>query len=319
MKRSGVFSSTILLILVFVSAACDKTSEPTMEALFSHAYLNDNIVQFTNESSGDYYFMIWDFGNGTIEATNDKTKSFEVYYPEAGDVEVSLKITDDDVNTDIEAKTITISEDDLVVSFTAEIDPDSSNYVNLSNTTVGELDSFKWLYRNTEFEGEVNHKAYYPKAGSFEIELQVFKNSYMISSKKTVTIAEDDPDFISEMTLTWSDEFNGATINSANWTFETGAGGWGNAELQNYTNGSNAEIVDGKLIITARKVNENNSVGSYTSTRMVTRGKKEFQYGRIEIRAKLPSGTGIWPAIWMLGQNLSTAGWPACGELDIME
>ena len=89
--------------------------------------------------------------------------------------------------------------------------------------------------------------------------------------------------------------------------------------MQNYTDGENAEIVDGKLVITAQLVDENYQVGSYTSTRIKSQGKKEFQYGRMEINAKLPSGVGIWPAIWMLGSNFSTAGWPACGEMDIME
>lgn len=119
--------------------------------------------------------------------------------------------------------------------------------------------------------------------------------------------------------LVWSDEFDGTSVNMDFWTFETGAGGWGNNELQNYTNGDNAEVVDGNLIITARKVNDNTQPGSYTSTRMITKGKQEFEYGRMEIRANLPEGTGIWPAIWMLGGNINTVGWPACGEIDIME
>ncbi|QIA09868.1 glycoside hydrolase family 16 protein [Draconibacterium halophilum] len=119
--------------------------------------------------------------------------------------------------------------------------------------------------------------------------------------------------------MVWSDEFDGDAVNSDNWTFETGSGGWGNNELQNYTNAANAEINDGILTITAEKVNDNKVPGSYTSTRIITSGKQEFTYGRMEIRAKLPSGRGIWPAIWMLGANIGNVGWPACGEIDIME
>jgi beta-glucanase (GH16 family) len=78
-------------------------------------------------------------------------------------------------------------------------------------------------------------------------------------------------------------------------------------------------VKDGVLILTAKKINDNTTVGSYTSTRMKTQGKKEFTYGKMEIRAKLPSGRGIWPAIWMLGGNISSVSWPACGEIDIME
>lgn len=89
--------------------------------------------------------------------------------------------------------------------------------------------------------------------------------------------------------------------------------------MQEYTDGDNVELVDGKLVITAELVNNNYQAGSYTSARLKTEGKREFRYGRMAVRAKLPSGTGIWPAIWMLGGNFGSVGWPACGEMDIME
>jgi beta-glucanase (GH16 family) len=119
-------------------------------------------------------------------------------------------------------------------------------------------------------------------------------------------------------TLVWSDEFNGTAINTNDWNFETGGGGWGNNELEYYTNSSNnAYISSGNLVIEARK--ETMGSNSYTSARMNTAGKKSFQYGRIDIRAKLPVAQGLWPALWMLGSNFSSVGWPACGETDIME
>ncbi len=122
-------------------------------------------------------------------------------------------------------------------------------------------------------------------------------------------------------TFVWSDEFEGPEVDSQNWTFEIGTGswGWGNGEWQYYTSRpQNARIEDGKLVIEARK--ENYGGKSYTSARLKTQGKRSFQYGRIEARIKMPTGgTGIWPAFWMLGNNFSTAGWPACGELDIVE
>ena len=121
--------------------------------------------------------------------------------------------------------------------------------------------------------------------------------------------------------LMWNDEFDGNTVNSENWTFEIGDGcpnicGWGNNELQYYRE-QNAWVEEGILTIEARK----ESVGGkrYTSARMKTQGKKSFQYGRIDIRALLPEGQGIWPALWMLGDNITSVGWPACGEIDIME
>jgi beta-glucanase (GH16 family) len=128
--------------------------------------------------------------------------------------------------------------------------------------------------------------------------------------------------------LVWADEFD--RIDPSNWTFETGGGGWGNSELQYYTNGNNATIQfdstagSNVLVIEARRENPGNygcwyGACTYTSTRMITRGKRSFQYGRIEARIRLPSTQGIWPAFWMLGNNLGQVGWPQSGEIDIME
>lgn len=118
--------------------------------------------------------------------------------------------------------------------------------------------------------------------------------------------------------IVWSDEFNGTEIDSSKWSFEIGRGdnGWGNSELQ-YYKAENSQITDGKLIITAKKEDFNGA--NYTSSRIITRGKFDFTYGKVEVRAKLPKGQGIWPAIWMLGSNIGSVGWPKCGELDIME
>ncbi|MCU0362988.1 MAG: family 16 glycosylhydrolase [Bacteroidales bacterium] len=121
-------------------------------------------------------------------------------------------------------------------------------------------------------------------------------------------------------TLAWSDEFNGSSLDLSVWNQETGRGsnGWGNNELEFYTNSTNNTFVSkGNLVIEARK--DLASGLNYTSGRMTTQGNKFFTFGRIDIRAKLPVGKGIWPALWMLGTNITTAGWPACGEIDIME
>lgn len=120
------------------------------------------------------------------------------------------------------------------------------------------------------------------------------------------------------MELIWADEFEETVINTDYWTHELGANGWGNNELQNYTSSTdNSFINTGKLVIEA--TNKPSGGASYSSARMVSKGKQSFQYGRIDIRAKLPEGQGIWPALWMLGDNIDEVGWPACGELDIME
>jgi beta-glucanase (GH16 family) len=119
-------------------------------------------------------------------------------------------------------------------------------------------------------------------------------------------------------TLAWSDEFSGKTIDNTAWNFEIGGSGWGNHELEYYTSDTkNSFLSNGYLIIEARK--ETIGSNNYTSARMTTAGKKQFQYGRVDIRAKIPVATGMWPALWMLGANISQVGWPACGETDIME
>lgn len=124
--------------------------------------------------------------------------------------------------------------------------------------------------------------------------------------------------FAQDKKLIWEENFNGSELNTTIWNFELGDGcpsicGWGNNEKQSYTN-SNHTVSNGMLTIEIKKENEN-----YTSTRITTAKKKEFQYGRIEARAKIPVGKGIWPAFWMLGSNIKEIGWPKCGEIDILE
>ncbi|ELR73792.1 Endo-1,4-beta-xylanase A precursor [Fulvivirga imtechensis AK7] len=116
--------------------------------------------------------------------------------------------------------------------------------------------------------------------------------------------------------LVWQDEFTNGI--SSDWVFETGNGssGWGNNELQYYRR-ENATVQNGNLVITAKR--ENYRGYNYTSARMKTQGRKNFRYGKIEARIALPSSMGLWPAFWMLGSNITSVGWPACGEIDIME
>ena len=113
----------------------------------------------------------------------------------------------------------------------------------------------------------------------------------------------------------WFDEFNGnGTINTNNWNYETGGGGWGNQEVQNYTNSLN-NIYKENGILKIKVIKESNN--TYTSARITTKNKFDFKYGRVDIRAKLPSLAGTWPALWMLGANIDSVSWPSCGEIDI--
>ncbi len=120
--------------------------------------------------------------------------------------------------------------------------------------------------------------------------------------------------------LVWSDEFDSTALDQTKWSFETGngSGGWGNNEWEYYTGRSqNCSVQNGYLTITAQKESYNGF--NYTSARIKTQSKFSFLYGKVEARIKLPYGKGIWPAFWLLGDNISTVGWPACGENDIME
>ncbi len=129
-------------------------------------------------------------------------------------------------------------------------------------------------------------------------------------------------------TLTWSDEFDGpdgSGVDPSKWSFDTGGSGWGNQELEYYTSGTdNAVVTGGNLVITA--TTQGASAYScwygpcqYTSARLNTAGKFSQQYGRFEARIQIPEGQGVWPAFWMLGDSLGSAGWPSCGEIDVME
>jgi beta-glucanase (GH16 family) len=138
-----------------------------------------------------------------------------------------------------------------------------------------------------------------------------------------VLIGMSEP-LTAEFKLVWSDEFNKpGSPDSAKWNYDLGDGcpnvcGWGNNELQYYTRDQkNVRVENGLLIIEAHK--ESKGSKSYTSTRIVSKGKGDWRYGRIEVRAKLPKGRGTWPAIWMLSTDWKYGGWPASGEIDIME
>lgn len=164
----------------------------------------------------------------------------------------------------------------------------------------------------------------------FRVLLSNAVNATILNGEGVGTIRNDDtfidvsedgytsPESYAGFNLVWSDEFTGTTLNTSDWTHETGGHGWGNQELQYYTNRTdNAYLTNGNLVIEAKKENYNGS--GYTSARLITQNKQSFAFGRIDIRAILPEGQGIWPALWMLGQNFGSVGWPACGEIDIME
>ncbi len=188
------------------------------------------------------------------------------------------------------------------VSFTAKAD----------NATNYEFDFGNGNFQNSA-NGIVSYK--YPMSGTYTVRV-VAKNAANQTLAKGISITVGV-----KIALIWSDEFDvaGPPL-AAKWGYDigTGSGGWGNNESQYYTNRpENVTVSNGTLKITAKK--ESFSGSSYTSARILTKDKFSFKYGKVEVRAKLPSGVGTWPAVWMLGDNIGTVGWPACGEIDIME
>lgn len=229
------------------------------------------------------------------------------------------------------------SSDDVVVlpanlDFTVEVSGESPGQVTVE-ASAEKANFFRFYFgEKTSYveqkEGDIVYN--YKESGDYTITVQAHttSNDFISKSKEvSINLNEDDgipttgyttPTSYEGYALVWQDEFDGEELSSANWTFETGTGsnGWGNNEWQYYRQ-ENTQVRDGYVIIEARK--ENFGGQNYTSSRIITKDKKEFQYGRVDIRAVLPEGQGIWPALWMLGENISEVSWPACGELDIME
>lgn len=274
-------TAAFLLIGLFVFAACKKDPEPTQPSLPTLSIEDVTVLEGLT--------------NGTVS------------------VKVSLSAA---------------SQNNVLVNY-ATLDSTAKSGLDYTGKTDGEL---------IFLAGELEKNIVVPLKGDavlepderFQILLLNPVNATLGRAKATVTIQNDDadnpfnipttgyttPETYAGKTLVWRDEFNGTSLNLSDWTFETGASGWGNNELQ-YYRPENTIFSGGNLIIEAKK--ESFGGAAYTSSRLITKGKKEFKFGRIDIRAALPEGQGIWPALWMLGGNISTVSWPLCGEIDIME
>ncbi|MCQ0112021.1 glycoside hydrolase family 16 protein [Zhouia amylolytica] len=199
--------------------------------------------------------------------------------------------------------------------------------VAIFNVSADNAIKYELTYNNTTIE--TNTEGYFEyqfkKEGLDEYKVEVIaysETNHAAKQQETVTIHVNENGF-SE--LVWSDDFDGGSgrLDASKWNYDLGDGcpslcGWGNGEQQYYTDRSdNVKVEDGFLKITAKK--ETYEGKSYTSARIKTQGKFSFTYGKLEILAKLPNGGGTWPALWMLGENISSVGWPQCGEIDIME
>ncbi len=207
---------------------------------------------------------------------------------------------------------VSMAPTNLVVS--AVINPDNSGNVSFTASATNAV-SYEYNFGNGDYatvpSGIVTYK--YPASGIYSVNV-IAKSTGGQTISKSIEVA-----VTVIQSLVWSDEFNiDGAPDATKWGYDIGAGGWGNGELEYYTNRSQNAIVQGG-VLKINAIKENYSGSAYTSARLLSKDKYAFTFGRVEVRAKLPAGGGTWPAIWMLGSNINIVSWPACGEIDIME
>ena len=205
------------------------------------------------------------------------------------------------------------------LNIVADVSTDGSGKVSFTATADNAV-SFEYEFGNGEVRmvtsGLVNYQYLVAGTNTYTVSVTAKGSSGLIAKKSiqaAVTVTATVPG------LFWSEEFNtDGAPDPAKWGYDLGAGGWGNSELQYYTSRPENVLVQGG-VLKVKAIKENYLGSPYTSVRLLSKDKFAFTYGKVEIRAKLPAGVGTWPAVWMLGNNISTVPWPACGELDIME
>ena len=218
---------------------------------------------------------------------------------------------------------------DLVIN--AVVSEDGSGKVNFTSTAKNAV-RYNYFFGTSQAEqptesADGKASVTYKESGTYSVRVIAYSvdNDNAIANKEVIvnvmfkipTAGYTTPATYTGMKLAWADEFAGTTLNDAFWTQEIGNNtGWGNQELE-YYQPQNTTVNDGYLTITAKKEAVNGF--QYSSSRIKTQDKKVFKYGRIDIRALLPHGQGVWPALWMLGNNITTVNWPKCGDVDIME
>jgi beta-glucanase (GH16 family) len=188
-----------------------------------------------------------------------------------------------------------------VVSFTLSATNATSYKITLGNGETKEVTNGSFSYTYTA-----------PGANTYVLYVSAYSAGKFVSTSLSITV-------LVEFKLIWSDEFNtDGAPDATKWTFQIWDPGHVNNELQSYTNRPENTIVQGG-ILKIKAIREKYGNGDFTSGRLESNGKFDFTYGKIVIRAKLPTGVGTWPAVWMLGSNIGSVGWPACGEVDILE
>lgn len=274
----------------YAAAPFEKAGAPTSSCLYDNVLtfsLDNGIIKYTLDNGGNTYFNSSFNSVGGSTATDDQCLAYDT----SGEKVVSLGPSGSLVPDDQKRGTVMDFSDNGFMGYyigtsTYEILSITENEMHV-RAVMGGNDALAWyhIFTTTPVDEQGNSGG-------------------------------EEPDYD---TLVWSDEFDvDGAPNPDNWTMELGNGdsGWGNNEAQYYL-AENAVVEGGMLKITAKAENSNGF--DYTSARMKTEGLYDFTYGKVEIRAKLPTGAGTWPALWMLGSDYATNSWPGCGEIDIME
>ena len=209
-------------------------------------------------------------------------------------------------------------------SATAEPASSSADIPDISSSVISDVSSSADIPGSSSSAVTPDSVGNLPSSSSKVVESSSSRTVTNSSSSTPAPLSSSQNDVgqssSNESPYLWNDEFDGTAIDTSKWTFEigTGSSGWGNNEKEFYTGRKeNAYVQDGILHIRANK--EDYEGSKYTSARMITKGKFTFTYGTVEARIALPVGKGIWPAFWMLGENIDAVSWPACGEIDIIE
>lgn len=255
---------------------------------------------FTDEGTNTYNVVVKAYSSTNNSITVSKSVTVYVKSQSQQIIPSNLNVAVSVVGTDSNNP---YGDGTGIVNFTSTAtNAVSYGYIIDNGTEVQSADG-TLQYTFNSIEGIENH----------QITVNAYSSTnHSVNTVKTVPVA-----FYNGAVPFWADEFfEDGTPNSTNWGYDLGGGGWGNGEAQIYTSSSeNAKVENGVLKITAKS----DGMGGYTSARLKTQGKFQFTYGRVDVRAKLPASAGTWPAIWMLGSNFTSVGWPKCGEIDIME
>ena len=276
------YSKVLFFILIIIFVRCSSSSD--VEPINPMIMIED-----VEKLEGN---------NGTLQIDYKVTLSAS----HTEDIILSYKSDDASAFQDSDYKSV---EGQLIIS-SGEVE--ATIPLDIVSDNIKEGNEYFRLLFQSDMEVEFNKKTAQIKIKNDDSELPYGNSDY------------STPDTYIGWTKAWADEFDDPEINTSWWTHEIGNGdnGWGNNELEQYTDApENSRIENGNLVIEARDDSWNGQ--QYTSARMITRDKKTFGFSRTDIRAKLPFGQGIWPALWMLGNNIGSKGWPACGEIDIME